>query len=64
LLDCNNQNKAIMKNLHFTQEQITTNLAEVAIGKEGMHEILSMALEAMMLAERKPQTPLTFFGCW
>jgi transposase-like protein len=53
LLDCNNQNKTIMKNLHFTQDQITTILAEVASGKEGMHQILSMALEAMMRAERK-----------
>jgi len=42
-----------MKNLHFTQDQITTILAEVASGKEGMHQILSMALEAMMRAERK-----------
>jgi hypothetical protein len=51
-----------MKNLHFPQDQITTILADVASGKEGMHQLLSMALEAMMQAERKlHKKVLSFF---
>jgi len=41
-----------MKQLDFTQEQITKILTEVASGQEGIQKVLELSLEAMMRAER------------
>lgn len=41
-----------MKQLNFTQEQITKILTSVASEKDGMHKVMALSLEAMMRAER------------
>jgi len=41
------------KLLHFTQEQFTNILQLIADEKEGFNKLLKIALEALMLAERK-----------
>lgn len=41
-----------MNQLHFTQEQVSKILDEIAQGKEGYHQLLRMSLEAIMRAER------------
>lgn len=42
-----------MKRIHFTQEQITKILGEIAEKEGGYQEILKISLEAMMRAERE-----------
>ena len=42
-----------MKKLHFTQEQITKILSEVAAKENGFEEVLKLSLEALMWAERE-----------
>lgn len=42
-----------MKNLHFTQEQVTKILEEIAIKENGLQELQKLSLEAMMRAERE-----------
>jgi len=42
-----------MKNLHFTQEQVTNILEEIAKKENGIQEIQRISLEAMMRAERE-----------
>jgi transposase-like protein len=42
-----------MKDLHFTQEQVTKILSEVACQKEGFNKVLQLSLEALMRAERE-----------
>ena len=42
-----------MKNLHFTQEQVTKILEETAYKENGMQELQKISLEAMMRAERE-----------
>jgi len=42
-----------MKNLNFTQDQITTILSEIAKNEEGVQQILKMSFEAIMKAERE-----------
>ncbi len=42
----------MMKNLHFTQEQITKILEDIASKENGLHDLLRLSLEAMMRAER------------
>lgn len=41
-----------MKELHFTREQVTKILENIAKEENGMHEIMKMSLEALMRAER------------
>jgi len=41
-----------MRSIHFTQEQITNILEEIAQKKDGYQEVLKISLEAMMRAER------------
>ena len=42
-----------MKNLNFTQDQITTILADIAKKEDGVQQILKMSFEAIMKAERE-----------
>ena len=42
-----------MKRLHFTQEQVTKILEEIAQKEGGYQEVLKISLEAMMRAERE-----------
>ncbi len=42
-----------MKNLHFTQEQVTNILEEIATKENGIQELQRISLEAMMRAERE-----------
>ena len=42
-----------MRNLHFTEEQVTKILAEFAIKENGLKELQKLSLEAMMRAERE-----------
>jgi len=42
-----------MKDLHFTQEQVTKILSEVASQDEGFNRVLQLSLEALMRAERE-----------
>lgn len=42
-----------MQKLHFTQEQITNILQEIANGEAGMQQVLKISLEAIMRAERQ-----------
>lgn len=42
-----------MKRIHFTQEQITKILEDIAQKKDGYQEVLKISLEAMMRAERE-----------
>jgi len=42
-----------MENLHFTQEQVTKILEEIAIKENGLQELQKLSLEAMMRAERE-----------
>ncbi len=42
-----------MKRLHFTQEQVTKILEEIAQKDDGMQEVLKISLEAIMRAERE-----------
>jgi transposase-like protein len=42
-----------MKNLHFTQEQVTKILEEIAVKENGLQELQKISLEAMMRAERE-----------
>jgi hypothetical protein len=39
-----------MKNLHFTQEQVTNILEEIALKENGLQELQKLSLEAMMRA--------------
>jgi len=41
------------KRLHFTQEQVTKILEEIAKEKDGYNKVLKYSLEAMMRAERQ-----------
>jgi len=41
------------KNLHFTQEQVTKILEEIAKEKDGYNKVLTYSLEALMRAERE-----------
>jgi len=45
--------KNLTNNLHFTQEQVTQILGEIASKKEGYTKVLKIALEAIMRAERE-----------
>ncbi|GAP43963.1 transposase, Mutator family [Lentimicrobium saccharophilum] len=47
-----------MKNLHFTQEQVTKILEEIAIKENGLQELQKLSLEAMMRAEREEHNAL------
>ena len=42
-----------MKGLHFTQDQITKILEEIAQKEDGYSQVMKMALEAIMRAERE-----------
>jgi len=42
-----------MKRLHFTQEQVTKILEEIAQKEGGYQEVLKISMEAMMRAERE-----------
>lgn len=42
-----------MKNLHFTQEQVTNILEEIAVRDNGMADLQRMCMEALMRAERQ-----------
>ena len=42
-----------MKRIHFTQEQVTKILEDIAQQKDGYQEVLRISLEAMMRAERE-----------
>jgi len=42
-----------MKRLHFTQEQVTKILEEIAQKEGGYQEVLKTSLEAIMRAERE-----------
>ena len=48
-----------MKRLHFTQEQVTKILEEIAQKEGGYQEVLKISLEAMMRTEREEHTPHT-----
>ena len=39
--------------LHFTQEQVTKILADIAEEKDGFNKVMTLSLEALMRAERK-----------
>jgi hypothetical protein len=41
-----------MKDLHFTQAQVTKILSEVACQKEGFNKVLQLSFEALMRVER------------
>jgi len=47
-----------MKNLHFTQEQVTKILEEIAIKENGLQQLQKLSLEAMMRAEREEHNAL------
>ncbi|MBN2729803.1 MAG: hypothetical protein JXR53_11330 [Bacteroidales bacterium] len=42
-----------MKDLHFTREQVTKILENIAKEDNGLQEIMKMRLEALMRAERQ-----------
>jgi len=42
-----------MKELHFTQEQVTKILEEIAKKEDGFQEVMKISLEALMRAERE-----------
>ncbi|MBW7848845.1 MAG: IS256 family transposase [Bacteroidales bacterium] len=48
-----------MKNLHFTPEQVTQILEEIAIQENGLQDLLRMSIEAMMRAEREEYNSIT-----
>jgi len=48
-----------MKNLHFTQEQVTKILEEIALKENGLQELQKLSLEAMMRAEREEHNAST-----
>jgi len=47
-----------MKRIHFTQEQVTKILEDIAQEKGGYQEVLKISLEAMMRAEREEHNKL------